>query len=85
MVATCANSSCVGSGPSDEGKLFRLDFEIASGDGTIQQRTVFVWLCSRCARQMNPRVEVTGSTVRVLLVTVQDPRLTGRSSPATVN
>jgi hypothetical protein len=34
---------------------------------------------------MNPRIEIAGNTIRVLLAKVQNPRLTGRSSLSTVN
>jgi hypothetical protein len=67
MFTRCANPSCTGWYPSDEGKLFRLDLEIASTAGATQQKIVFLWLCGNCARRMNPRVEVAGNTVRVLL------------------
>jgi len=67
MVTRCENPSCTGSCPSDEGKLFRLDLEIASMAGATQHHIVFLWLCANCACRMNPRVEVVGDTVRVLL------------------
>jgi len=70
MSAKCANPLCRASHHWDEGKLFRLDIEIASTAGGTKQKTAFVWLCRRCAQQMNPRVEVTRSKVRVLLATV---------------
>ena len=73
MFATCANSFCLGSFPWYEGKLFRLDFEIVSGDGAIQQKTMFVWLCSRCAQHLALKVEVVGDTVRVLLARIPPP------------
>jgi hypothetical protein len=81
----CANSSCSACHDSNEGKLFRLDLDIANAAGLVRQEVVFIWLCSRCARRMNPSIEITGNTVRVLLATVHNPRLTGHSSPATVN
>jgi len=67
MSARCANASCTSWCPSDKGKLFRLDLEIASTNGATQHKIVFLWLCGNCACRMNPRVEVAGDTVRVLL------------------
>ena len=67
MSAKCANASCAGWHPSDKGKLFRLDLEIASTAGATQHKIVFLWLCGNCARRMNPRVVVAGDTVQVLL------------------
>ena len=74
MFTRCANPSCAGWYPSDEGKLFRLDFEIASTTGPTQNKLVFLWLCGNCARRMNPRVEVAGDTVRVLLAAAPPAR-----------
>ena len=70
MPTKCANPLCSACHHGDEGKLFRLDFEIASTAGATQHKTAFVWLCSHCAQQMNPRVEVTRDAVRVLLAAV---------------
>jgi hypothetical protein len=85
MATKCANPSCSACYHRDEGKLFRLDFEIASTAGATQHKTAFVWLCSRCAQQMNPRVEVTKDTVRVLLAAVQSTMPKRPTGSALVN
>jgi hypothetical protein len=69
MSNKCANPSCAARRDWNGGKLFRLDFEIASTAGEIQHKAAFVWLCRRCAQQMKPRVEVTRNKIRVLLAT----------------
>lgn len=84
MSARCANPSCTGSCPSDEGKLFRLDLEIASIAGATQHKIVFLWLCGNCARRMNPRVEVAEDTVRVLLAAAP-PALGKLAATAMIN
>ncbi len=84
MSTKCANAHCSACHHPDEGKLFRLDLEIANTAGATQLRTVFVWLCSRCAREMNPRVEVAGNTVRVLLATIHGA-ISRKPAAATVN
>lgn len=71
MPDTCANRLCSAAHHQDEGKLFRFDFEIANQAGGIQHEITFIWLCSRCSQQLNPRIEITGDKVRVLLATVQ--------------
>ncbi len=86
MVARCANPACSSAcHRPEEGKLFRVDIEIANKAGTTEQNTAYVWLCSRCARVMNPRIEVAGDTVRVLLSAVHQRWSGGRSMAATVN
>jgi hypothetical protein len=72
--AKCANPLCSVPRHQDEGKLFRIDIEIGhttSNDQTkTKTKTTFVWLCDRCARRMNPKVQVAGDTVRVLLAAI---------------
>jgi hypothetical protein len=62
-----ANPLCIGSCSSDGGKLFRLEFEIASTAGATLRKIVFLWLCGDCARRMKPKADIAGDTVRVLL------------------
>lgn len=74
MVAKCANPSC----PAlfrylHEGKLFRADVHIENSARQSQRKTEYVWLCGRCAREMAPKIEVSGNAVIVRLFT------TGRS------
>ena len=69
MSSKCANPSCAARRDWNGGKLFRLDFQIANTAGEIQDKTAFVWLCSCCAQQMKPRVEVTKNKIWVLLAT----------------
>jgi len=84
MVTGCENHLCTGSCPSDDGKLFRLDLEIASMAGATQRKIVFLWLCGNCARRMNPRVEVAEGTVRVLLAAAP-PALGKPAATAMIN
>ncbi len=65
----CANSSCSAICHGDDGKLFRLDIVLGNAAGKNERKTVYVWLCSHCARRMNPKVAVAGDTVTVLLAT----------------
>jgi hypothetical protein len=67
MLGKCANRLCSSLRTGDEGKLFRLDIDIANTAGENQCKTAYVWLCDPCARQMSPRVEVAGDTVLVRL------------------
>ncbi len=75
MPSRCANHSCSSFYASAEGKLFRVDLEIASTASSTQHKTVFLWLCGNCAPWMNPTVEVTGDTVRVMLAATPPPSL----------
>ena len=68
MSGKCANLGCSISGSSlHPGKLFRLDINLGNAAGECQRKTVYVWLCSRCAQQLRPKVQVVGDTVRVHL------------------
>jgi hypothetical protein len=76
MAGRCANRSCsVSRPPRHNGKIFRVDVKIGDLEGKDQWKTTYLWLCPRCAREMHPRVEVTGDRVQVRL---------GRIDPAAV-
>jgi hypothetical protein len=83
MFTRCANPSCIGSCSSDGGKLFRLEFEIASTAGATLCKSVFLWLCGDCARRMKPKAEIAGDTVRVLLAAA--PQMEPGRPAATAN
>jgi hypothetical protein len=85
MFGRCANPVCSCSRHPEQGKLFRLDVEIGNSAGATKIRTVYVWLCDRCALRMNPRIEVAGHTVRVLLAALPKPPALGVSHSAFVN
>ena len=88
MYGRCANPACSTSRHPDQGKLFRLDIEIGNSNGATQLKTAYVWLCDRCARRMNPRIVVSGNTVRVLLAALPQPpppRSLGMSYAVTIN
>ena len=76
----CANNSCSAVCHRDEGKLFRLDINLANAAGENECKTLYVWLCSRCAGEMNPKVEVAGDTVTVLLASTKRGALPARTS-----
>ena len=65
--ARCANRCCAATRHHDEGKLFRLDFDLGSRTGAGEHRTEYMWLCPDCAQRMHPTVEVVGNTVKVRL------------------
>ena len=72
----CANSACSASsrGP-DEGKLFRIDINIGSNSGSSEERkTEYIWLCGRCARTLNPSIDVAGNVLTVKLLATEDYR-----------
>ncbi len=73
----CANGSCSAVRNHDEGKLFRLDIQLADTAGHNELKTMYVWLCPRCARRLNPKVEVSGDTVTVLLTSTRPILLPG--------
>ena len=76
----CANSSCSAVCHHDEGKLFRLDINVGNLAGDSQCKTIYVWLCSRCASQLNPEVKVAGDTVTVRLAAIKRARVQSRCS-----
>ena len=55
------------------GKLFRVDVDLGNAAGNCQRKTVYVWLCSRCAQELNPTIEVAKGTVRVRLAAIRRP------------
>ena len=67
MDEQCANSWCLNSRHQDEGKLFRLDIDLGNKAGGDERKTAYIWLCTRCAQRMHPKVEVTGNTVSLRL------------------
>jgi hypothetical protein len=85
MFGRCANPACSTSRHPDQGKLFRLDVEIGNTAGMTKIKTAYVWLCDGCARRMNPRIEVAGNTVRVLLAALPKPPSLRSSYSASVN
>jgi hypothetical protein len=68
MVGKCANSCCRVDQNENEGKLFRLDIEVGSTEGSAESRTEYVWLCDCCAQILRPMVEVADKAVRLRLV-----------------
>jgi hypothetical protein len=71
----CVNSACSASfrGP-DEGKLFRIDIDIGSNSGSEERKTEYIWLCGRCARTLNPTINVAGNVLTVKLLATEDCR-----------
>lgn len=67
MSYTCGNPSCSVSRHPDNGKLFCAEVEISSATEVLQRKTVYVWLCDYCARQMKPDSEVAGKIIKRLL------------------
>jgi hypothetical protein len=72
MVEKCANSWCSATQQNHQGKLFRVEIDVASTNGHTRQETTDLWLCARCAAEMNVKVEVAGDTVRVRLSKIRD-------------
>jgi hypothetical protein len=70
MAARCANPACQAIRHEDEGKLFRIEVELGDKAGTRKLKTGSLWLCRRCVRKMNPKIEVAGNIVRVLLAAI---------------
>ena len=87
MTGKCANSLCSAFRyRHGEGKLFRIDVDLGKKSGEHQWKTAYVWLCSRCAREMYPKIEVAGDAVRVRLAKIEPSLLSQNSSvPARVN
>ncbi len=67
MVGKCANSWCSATPYNHTGKLFRVEIDVGSKAGKCRRETTDLWLCSRCAAELDVKVEVTGDTVRVRL------------------
>jgi hypothetical protein len=60
MVSKCANYWC--SASHHEGEVFRVEFELGGPVGERQLKTVPLWLCALCARDMTPPSEVAANT-----------------------
>jgi hypothetical protein len=69
----CANRSCAAVCRHDEGKFFRFDLDVGNTAGKFRSRTMYLWLCPRCARLLKPRVEVAGDTITLLLASARRP------------
>ena len=82
MAGKCANRCCLTPRRPDEGKMFRLDIELGNKAGGNERKTAYIWLCARCAQRMHPRVQVTGSTI-TLLLSMNEP-MRGAGSEAAV-
>jgi hypothetical protein len=72
MYGKCVNSACSAIRGPDEGKLFRIDIDIGSNSGGDERKTEYIWLCGRCARTLNPKIEVTGNVLTVRLAATED-------------
>lgn len=72
MSGKCVNNACSAHfhGPN-EGKLFRIDIEIGSNSGGDERKIEYIWLCGRCARTMNPKIEVAGNVLTVRLLAIE--------------
>ncbi len=75
MCSKCANAACSASYRSYEGKLFRFDLVIDNAAGRTEQKTAYIWLCSACARKMEPRIKIGLNVVRILLAAVHGAQL----------
>jgi hypothetical protein len=76
MSGKCINKACSASFHGhDEGKLFRIDIDIGSNSGGDERKTEYIWLCGRCARTMNPKIEVAGNVLKVRLLTTEDRQI----------
>lgn len=71
MSGFCANPACSTQRHNHDGILFRVDIELGSISGTSGNKTAYVWLCSRCAALMIPKVEVTKTAVRIRLASTE--------------
>ena len=67
MSYTCGNPSCSVSRHPDSGKLFCAEVEISSATEIHERKTVYLWLCDHCARQMKPDSKIAGEIIRGLL------------------
>jgi len=74
MSGKCINSACSAIRGPDGGKLFRIDIDIGSNSGGNERKTEYIWLCGRCARTMNPKIEVAGNVLTVRLSATKDHR-----------
>jgi hypothetical protein len=67
MDTKCANRFCSSRRVLEEGKLYRIDLDIADLAGPGKYETFFVWLCDDCALAMVPRLEIAQHCVQVRL------------------
>ena len=81
MSGKCVNGSCSAVRGHNEGKLFRIDIDIGSNSGGDERRTEYIWLCSHCARTMNPKIEVAGNVLKVRLSATEDYKTSGVCPP----
>ena len=80
IAGKCVNHACSASFQGhDEGKLFRIDIDIGSNSGSDERKTEYIWLCGRCARTLNPSIDVAGNVLTVRLLA------TGDACPPLVN
>lgn len=80
MDSKCVNYWC---SPSyHEGKLIRVEFELGGPVGERQLKTMPLWLCARCARDMTPASEVAANTTAKMRLSHEDRMqvLGGRSA-----
>lgn len=69
MQRRCANCSCSVPRRTYDGTVFRLDIELSDATGRDSRKSIFVWLCATCAAVFTPSVQVTDTSVRLLLST----------------
>ena len=84
MIGKCANSWCSATPHHHQGKLYRVEIDVGSTAGQPRQETADVWLCTRCAAEMDVKVEVVGDTVRVRLAKIKhdgEPSLAASTRP----
>src|SRR5512146_896497 len=70
MAGKCANYWC--SASYHEGELFRVEFELGGPVGERPLKTVALWLCARCARDMILASEVAANTTAKMRLLPQD-------------
>ncbi len=83
MSGKCVNESCSAVRGQNEGKLFRIDIDIGSNSRGDERKTEYIWLCARCARTLNPKIEVAGNVLKVRLSATKDHK-TGNVCPPQV-
>ena len=78
----CVNSACSASFHGrDEGKLFRIDIDIGSNSGSDERKIEYIWLCARCARTLNPKIDVAGNVLTVRLLSTEEYRASDAVPP----
>ena len=81
MYGKCVNNACSAVRGSNEGKLFRIDIDIGSNSGSDERKTEYIWLCGRCARTLNPRIDVAGNVLTVRLAATEDHKANDATPP----